>query len=39
MPRSDKSKYTEKQQRKAEHIQDSHKSSVLPEKEAERRAA
>ena len=38
MPRGDKSKYTDKQQRKAEHIEDSYESRGVPEKEAERRA-
>ena len=38
MPRGDKSKYTGKQDRKAEHIEESHESRGVPEKEAERRA-
>jgi len=38
MPRGDKSKYTEKQQRKAEHIEDSYERRGVSEKEAERRA-
>lgn len=38
MPRGDKSKYTEKQQRKAEHIEDSYESRGVPEDEAEARA-
>jgi hypothetical protein len=38
MPRGDKSKYTDKQQRKAEHIEESYESRGLSEKEAERRA-
>jgi hypothetical protein len=38
MPRGDKSKYTDKQVRKAEHIEDSYESRGVPEKEAERRA-
>jgi hypothetical protein len=38
MPRGDKSKYTEKQKRKAEHIEDSYESRGLPKEEAERRA-
>lgn len=38
MPRGDKSKYTEKQQRKAEHIEDGYKERGVSEKEAERRA-
>ena len=38
MPRGDKSKYTNKQIRQAEHIEDSYESRGLPEKEAERRA-
>ena len=36
MPRGDKSKYTGKQERKADHIAESYKSSGVPEKEAER---
>jgi plasmid stabilization system protein ParE len=38
MPRGDKSKYTPKQQRKAEHIEEGYESRGVPEKEAERRA-
>lgn len=38
MPRGDKSKYTDKQQRKAEHIEDSYEERGIPEKEAEARA-
>lgn len=38
MPRGDKSKYTDKQERKAEHIAESYESRGVPEKEAERRA-
>jgi plasmid stabilization system protein ParE len=38
MPRGDKSKYTEKQQRKAEHIEHGYESHGVSEKEAERRA-
>ena len=38
MPRGDKSKYTDKQDRKAEHIEESYESRGVPEKEAERRA-
>jgi plasmid stabilization system protein ParE len=38
MPRGDKSKYTEKQQRKAEHIEEGYERRGVPEKEAERRA-
>jgi plasmid stabilization system protein ParE len=38
MPRGDKSKYTDKQKRKAEHIEDSYEERGVPEKEAERRA-
>ena len=38
MPRGDKSKYTDKQERKAEHIEQSYESRGVPEKEAERRA-
>jgi plasmid stabilization system protein ParE len=38
MPRGDKSKYTEKQKRKAQHIEESYESRGVPEKEAERRA-
>jgi plasmid stabilization system protein ParE len=38
MPRGDKSKYTEKQKRKAEHIEEGYRERGIPEDEAERRA-
>ncbi len=38
MPQGDKSKYTDKQERKADHIADSYESRGVGEKEAERRA-
>jgi plasmid stabilization system protein ParE len=38
MPRGDKDKYTAKQQRKAEHIEESYEQRGVPEEEAERRA-
>jgi len=38
MPRGDKSKYTDKQKRKAEHIEEGYEDRGVPEKEAERRA-
>lgn len=38
MPRGDKSKYTAKQQRMAEHIEEGYEKRGAPEKEAERRA-
>ncbi len=38
MPRGDKSKYTDKQKRKAEHIEEGYEKRGLDEKEAERRA-
>ena len=38
MPRGDKSKYTDRQERKADHIAESYERRGLPEKEAERRA-
>jgi plasmid stabilization system protein ParE len=38
MPRGDKSKYTQKQKRKAEHIEEGYKERGVSEKEAERRA-
>ncbi|MBS7697515.1 MULTISPECIES: plasmid stabilization protein [unclassified Chelatococcus] len=38
MPRGDKSAYTDKQKRKAEHIEESYESRGVGEKEAERRA-
>jgi plasmid stabilization system protein ParE len=38
MPRGDKSSYSGKQQRKAEHIEDSYEKRGVGHKEAERRA-
>lgn len=38
MPRGDKSKYTAKQQRKADHIAQGYEARGVPEDEAERRA-
>ncbi len=38
MPRGDKSKYTDKQIRKADHITDGYEARGVPEKEAEARA-
>src|SRR5215203_3147845 len=38
MPRGDKSKYTNKQQRQAEHIEEGYEKRGVPEEEAERRA-
>ena len=38
MPRGDKSKYTDKQERKAEHIEDSYEKRGVPKDEAEARA-
>jgi hypothetical protein len=38
MPRGDKSKYTQKQKRRAEHIEEGYKERGVPEDEAERRA-
>jgi plasmid stabilization system protein ParE len=38
MPRGDKSKYTGKQERKADHIAEGYEHRGVPEKEAERRA-
>lgn len=38
MPRGDKSKYTGKQERKADHIAESYEQRGVSEKEAERRA-
>ncbi len=38
MPRGDKSKYTDKQERKADHIAESYEERGLSEMEAERRA-
>ena len=35
MPRGDKSKYTEKQKRQAEHIEEGYESQGVPEKTAE----
>jgi hypothetical protein len=35
MPRGDKSKYTAKQKRKAEHIEDSYEERGMPHKKAE----
>lgn len=35
MPRGDKSKYTEKQKRQAEHIEDSYKKEGVPAEKAE----
>jgi plasmid stabilization system protein ParE len=37
MPRGDKSKYTDKQERKAEHIGESYEQKGVPDSEAERR--
>ena len=39
MPRGDKSAYTDKQKRKAEHIEESYESRGVGEQEAERRAS
>lgn len=39
MPRGDKSAYTDKQKRKAEHIEESYEDRGVPKKEAERRAS
>ncbi|WP_106640111.1 plasmid stabilization protein [Allosphingosinicella vermicomposti] len=36
MPRGDKSSYTDKQKRKAEHIEEGYEDRGVPEKEAER---
>ncbi len=36
MPRGDKSKYTEKQKRKAEHIEESYEERGVPRAEARR---
>ncbi len=36
MPQGDKSAYTEKQKRKAEHIEESYQKRGMPEEEAER---
>lgn len=38
MPRGDKSKYTDKQKRKAQHIAESYEKKGIPEDEAESRA-
>ena len=38
MPRGDKSKYTDKQERQAEHIEKGYEKRGVPEREAERRA-
>ncbi|HEY7495254.1 MAG TPA: plasmid stabilization protein [Candidatus Tectomicrobia bacterium] len=38
MPRGDKSRYTEKQKRQAEHIEAGYEQRGIPEEEAERRA-
>src|ERR1044072_9450327 len=38
MPRGDKSKYTDKQKRKARHIEEGYEEHGVPEGEAERRA-
>jgi hypothetical protein len=38
MPRGDKSKYTDKQKRQAEHIEEGYEDRGVPDKEAERRA-
>jgi plasmid stabilization system protein ParE len=38
MPRGDKSSYTDKQKRKAEHIEEGYEAQGVPEEEAERRA-
>ena len=38
MPQGDKSKYTDKQKRKAEHIEEGYESRGVPKKEAEARA-
>ena len=38
MPRGDKSKYTDKQKRQAEHIEESYEKKGVPEAEAEERA-
>jgi plasmid stabilization system protein ParE len=38
MPRGDKSSYTKKQKRRAEHIEDSYEDRGVSHKEAERRA-
>ena len=38
MPRGDKSAYTDKQKRKAEHIEEGYEDRGVPKNEAERRA-
>lgn len=38
MPRGDKSAYTDKQKRQAEHIEESYEDRGVPDEEAERRA-
>jgi plasmid stabilization system protein ParE len=38
MPRTDTSKYTDKQERKADHIAESYKEKGVSDKEAEKRA-
>jgi plasmid stabilization system protein ParE len=38
MPQGDKSNYTEKQKRQAEHIEESYEKKGVPEEEAEKRA-
>jgi plasmid stabilization system protein ParE len=38
MPKGEKSKYTEKQKRQAEHIEESYEKRGVPEEEAEKRA-
>lgn len=38
MPRGDKSAYTDKQKRQAEHIEESYEAHGVPTEEAERRA-
>jgi hypothetical protein len=38
MPRGDKSSYTDKQKRQAEHIEEGYESRGVPDDEAERRA-
>ncbi|HEY0419804.1 MAG TPA: hypothetical protein VGC80_09825 [Acetobacteraceae bacterium] len=38
MPQGDKSAYTDKQKRKAEHIEEGYEKRGVPEKEAEARA-
>ena len=38
MPRGDKSKYTDKQKRQAEHIEEGYEKSGISEDEAEKRA-